>query len=355
MPIDPLHDLPMLPTIASLPKADLHVHQEDAARFERVAAQRFGRPPYNPRPWIQQMMVETLPGMGRIGGVYAPDQTFDFHGMAADDPANIIAKMVDAMLEGAKDGAVLVELRFGAGSTAFIQPDFMALFREAERQVQAQYPGFRSEAICYLGIWNDPLQLQTVENQFAVCLKAAREGLGGVDFRVDPYDTEADPASWEFAYELAERAVDAGLGITTHAGEFSTGNIMAALRTPGVSRLGHAVFAAADARILEATACSGVTVECSLTCNVVSGCVAAYEQHPIRQLAAAGIPVTLNTDLPVHLRTTIGREYAIAAELGFSTAEIFEFTRSAIRASFMPEARRRQVMEEIQFWSAENR
>lgn len=32
MPIDPLDDIPVDPAIAAMPKADLHLHQEEVAR-----------------------------------------------------------------------------------------------------------------------------------------------------------------------------------------------------------------------------------------------------------------------------------------------------------------------------------
>ncbi len=270
--------------------------------------------------------------------------------MPGDDPEDIIAKVADLLEEGAADGAVLVEVRFGAAGLALMRPDFMALFREAERRVQGRYPRLRAEAIGYLGLVSDPARLPATERQLDACLRLARDGLGGVDFRVDPYDTEADPALWATAYRWAGRAGDAGLGITVHAGEFSTANLAAALRVPGVTRIGHAVYAAADARLLESLARSGATVECSLSCNVILGAAPSYEAHPIRQFVEAGIPATLNTDLPVHACTTIGREYAIAAALGFTPAELLAFTRNAIQASFTTPARRAALLAELRAW-----
>jgi hypothetical protein len=43
MPIQPLADTPISTAISSLPKADLHVHQEEVARLDRVVARRQGR------------------------------------------------------------------------------------------------------------------------------------------------------------------------------------------------------------------------------------------------------------------------------------------------------------------------
>ena len=124
----------------------------------------------------------------------------------------MIAKIADALEEGAADGAVLVEIRFGGGGLALLRPDFRMLFREAERRVQARYPRLCAEAIGYLNLVNDPDRLRSTERQLERCLQLAGEGLAGVDFRVDPYDTEADPALWAVAYRWAEYAAEAGLG-----------------------------------------------------------------------------------------------------------------------------------------------
>ena len=260
--------------------------------------------------------------------------------------------MVDALCEAAADGAVLAEVRFGTAGLALIRPDFMALFREAERQVQAEYPRFRAEAIGYLSLEDDPARLHRAERQFEACLHLAREGLAGLDFMVAPYETEADPALWAIAYRWAARAAGEGLGITVHAGEFSAANLRAALGVPGLRRLGHAAYAATDPWLLERLARRGAAVECCLSSNVVLGAVPSYEAHPIRQFVAAGVPVTLNTDDPVRIWTTIGREYAIAAALGFSRRDLLAFTRNAIQASFTTAARRSALLDEVQQWEA---
>ena len=99
---------------------------------------------------------------------------------------------------------------------------------------------------------------------------------------------------------------------------------------------------------------SGVTVEFSLSCNVVLGAVPSYEAHPIRRFVEHGIPVTLNTDNPVRIATTIGREYAIAAALGFSPADLLACTRNAIRASFTTAERRAALLADLDTWSTEH-
>lgn len=347
--IAPLAEVSVDPLVAALPRADLHLHQEARARLDRVMSRRRGLPPYDWRSHARQVMDEVPPGMDSLAAIYDPDAELVPDDAPDADPKSFVARVADTLEEGAADGAVLVEVRFGA--TLAVSPqDLMPLFREAERWVQGRYPRLRAEAIGFLNPVGDPDRLLEEERRLETYLQLALEGLAGVDFRVDPYDTEADPGLWEVANRWAERAADAGLGITVHAGEFSVANLQAALRVPGLRRLGHAVRASRDPRLLERLAESGVTVECCLTCNVVLGAVASYEEHPIRRYVELGIPVTLNTDLPVHIGTTIGREYAVAAALGFSPRDLLRFTENAVRASFTRAERREALLEELRAW-----
>jgi adenosine deaminase len=352
MPLHPLDDVTLTPELATLPKADLHLHQEELARLERVVARQQGRPLFDWRPSVQRLLDEVPPGMRRLAEMYAADATLDLGDAAPEAPEHVVAKIEDVLDEGAADGAVLIEVRFGATSIAYTQPEFMALFREAERRVQRRYPRLVAEALCFLPVSPDPARLEAGERHLERCIERAREGLAGLDLLVSPYDSEADPATWAIAYEWAQRAVDAGLGITIHVGEFAPDNLLAALRTPGLGRLGHAVYATATPALLDAVVRSGVTVECSLSCNVILGAAPSFEEHPIGRLAQAGVPVTLNTDNPVRVATTIGREYAIASALGFSHCELAGFTRNAVRASFTSEPRRRTLLAALDEWEA---
>ncbi len=346
MAADPLARLDVGPQIAALPKADLHLHQETRARQERIAARRAGRVPYDWRRWARRVWDEVPAGMPRLEAIFEPDSTLDLGPESLNRPDGIVGRLADTLEEAAADGAVLVEVRFGP-NVAASPPELMALFRVAEGRVRELYPRLRAQAIAYVLVTEDPTQQNAAERRVEACLEAAGEGLGGVDFSTRPYDVEAAPSLWATIYRLAERVSQAGLGVTVHVGEFSPANLRAALHVPGLKRLGHAVYATSDQHLLDELARSGVAVECSLTCNVVLGGAASFIAHPVRQLAARGIPVTLNTDLPVHLDTTIGREYGIAAALGFSPAELLDVTRDAVRASFTTVERRTELLAEL--------
>ncbi|HSH81215.1 MAG TPA: hypothetical protein VLA19_22000 [Herpetosiphonaceae bacterium] len=95
------------------------------------------------------------------------------------DPDSFVDRVVDLLDEGAADGAILIEVRFGRGTV--LRPDFMRLFREAERRVRERYPRLRAEAIIS-GLMPSPAAADDrMEHVLQGCLDAAREGLAGVD------------------------------------------------------------------------------------------------------------------------------------------------------------------------------
>jgi hypothetical protein len=52
--LEPFTDVSATPDISALPKADLHLHQEDFPRLERIVARQQGREPYAWHAWARQ-------------------------------------------------------------------------------------------------------------------------------------------------------------------------------------------------------------------------------------------------------------------------------------------------------------
>jgi len=82
----------------------------------------------------------------------------------------------------------------------------------------------------------------------------------------------------------------------------------------------------------------GIVLDTCPTSNVVLGVYPSYEQHPLPQLLAAGVKVTLGSDDPPYFGATIESEYDICAErMGISEDDLSEITHTAIDAAFCDE------------------
>ncbi len=323
--IEPLTDIEIGPAIAALPKVDIHLHSEAGPRLEQVMAERSGAPVTDWRAHARELMRNLPPGIPRLE-TWGPDLPLPRATVDELDrpPSNFKARVAHILVEAATDGAVLVEVLFGASTV--LREDFLDLFGEAVAEVRERFPNLHAVPL---------VAAKTTEEWAATllprCIAGARRGLAGINIIPLTYDR---PADWSVVCGWAQGARDAGLGIAAHAGEFGALHLAEALEVPGLTRIGHAVGAGSDPRLLDRIAERGVTIECPVSCNVVLGAVASYEDHPIRRFVEWGIPVAICSDDPVRACTSIGREYAIASRLGFSPPELREFTANAVRASF---------------------
>jgi aminodeoxyfutalosine deaminase len=146
-----------------------------------------------------------------------------------------------------------------------------------------------------------------------------------------------------------EQARALGLHSVPHAGE-TTGpeTVWDALRLLGAERIGHGTTSTQDPVLLDHLVAERVPLEVCPTSNIATGAVAALEQHPIKEMYAAGAVVTINSDDPPMFGTTLNREYEIAAALlGLDRDGIAELARAGVRSSFMTSAAKLSLLAEI--------
>jgi len=144
-------------------------------------------------------------------------------------------------------------------------------------------------------------------------------------------------------------AGDAGLGLTTHAGELDgPQSVRDVLDHLSVSRIGHGVRAAEDPQLVERLANEGVTLEICPGSNIALGLYSDFPSHTFRQLEQAGIRVTLNSDDPPYFHTSLGHEYQVAEQhFGYSAADLNRFTRNALEVAFVDEATRSRLLQRL--------
>jgi len=146
--------------------------------------------------------------------------------------------------------------------------------------------------------------------------------------------------------DVYARAASEGLRTTVHAGEtVGPESVWSALLDLKADRVGHGLHAADDPRLMQYLAEKEVPVEVCISSNVVTGCCPSPDQHSLRKLFDAGVPVTLNTDDPEMFRTSLSREYQIAqGSLGFTAQELRSLAQNSIRASFLPAKKKQGLL-----------
>jgi adenosine deaminase/aminodeoxyfutalosine deaminase len=150
-------------------------------------------------------------------------------------------------------------------------------------------------------------------------------GLGGF---------EGGAPAADFA-DLYKRARDRGLHTVCHAGETTNAqNVWDALSI-GAERIGHGIRSIEDPALMQHLREKNIPLEICITSNVRTGAVATLEDHPVRKLFDAGVPIVLNTDDPALFGCTLPSEYRLAQEkFGFSDQELRVIANQAFHFSF---------------------
>jgi adenosine deaminase len=178
----------------------------------------------------------------------------------------------------------------------------------------------------------DTSRRRSVERAWRTLELARKHAAAGV-VAVGLAGDEDYPAA-PFAAVFAE-AREAGLHVVHHAGEAGgPASIREAIEV-GAERLGHGIRVLDDPDLVEEVRERGIPLEVCPASNVALGFVPSFAEHPLPRLRTAGLAVTLNTDIPAMIDTTLPAEYAAAAlEFGWTAADVATLARASVDASF---------------------
>jgi adenosine deaminase len=160
-------------------------------------------------------------------------------------------------------------------------------------------------------------------------------GIGGDELSVP---TEA----FQSVYE---RAAEIGLHRLMHAGEVgSPEKIREAIELLGAERIGHGIAAINDPDLMELLAERQIPLEVCPGSNIKTGALAlqlgrnaaTIEDHPLPALLRHGIPVVLSTDDPAMFHTTLQTEYENAARMGLHEDELARIVEMGFQHAFSP-------------------
>lgn len=314
----------------TFPLIDLHRHLDGNVRLSTILdlAEQHGIPlPANDeaglRPYVQ--VTEPQPG------VMAFLEKFRYMVGVLVDYETCRRIAYENVLDAQKEGLDYVELRFSPLFMA--QPHRLDPHGVVEAVIDGIVAG-RDETgikVNLIGIlsrtYGQELAWQELE-----ALLAFADRLVAIDLAGD----EANyPGEWFTAH--LERARQRGLHLTVHAGESAGArSVWQAVQELKAERLGHAVHAIEDPRLMDFLAEKGIGIEANLTSNVQTSTVSSYAAHPLRHFLEKGLLATINSDDPGISGIDLRYEYEVAApSAGLSPEQIQQAQRNALAVAFL--------------------
>jgi adenosine deaminase len=152
--------------------------------------------------------------------------------------------------------------------------------------------------------------------------------------------------------KVLDAAREAGLHLLHHAGETrGAESIREAITVGHAERLGHGIRVLDDPELVALVRDRGIPLEVCPSSNVALGLADSFAAHPLPRLRAAGLRVTLNTDIPMIAGTSPAQEYArVRAAFGYDDETLTELSRATVDASFAPAALKEGLRRETDAW-----
>ena len=140
-----------------------------------------------------------------------------------------------------------------------------------------------------------------------------------------------------------DQAAALGLHRLIHAGEIgSPEKIREAVELLGVERIGHGIAAINDPALMDLLADRRIPLEICPQSNLRTGALALQlrgadarmEDHPLPALFRHGIPIVLSTDDPAMFHTALHEEYEHAHQLGMTENELLRLAQMSFDFAF---------------------
>mgnify|MGYP003365901261 FL=1 len=247
------------------------------------------------------------------------------------------------MEDAARNGLHYVELRFS--------PGYMAMTHNlpVAGVVEAVIAGVREGSKAF-GVEARLIGIMSRTFGEAACLQeleaflAHRDGITALDLAGDELGFPGSLFLPHF-----NRARDAGLHITVHAGEAAgPESIWQAIRELGAVRIGHGVKAIDDPALVAFLAEQRIGIESCLTSNIQTSTVASLARHPLKAFLEQGVLASINTDDPAVQGVDIVHEYEVAAPAaGLSREQIRQAQINGLEIAFLSAAEKQALREKV--------
>ncbi|MGW2596711.1 adenosine deaminase [Streptomyces klenkii] len=329
--------------IAGLPKAELHVHHVGSAS-PRIVAELAARHPDSPVPTDPEALADffTFRDFAHFIEVYLSvvDLIRD-----AEDVRLLTYEVARDMARQNIRYAELTVTPFSSTRRGIPDAAFVEAIEDARKAAETEL------GVALRWCFDIPGEagLEAAEETARIACELKPEGL--VSFGLGGPEIGVPRPQFKPYFD---RAIAAGLHSVPHAGE-TTGpqTIWDALVDLRAERIGHGTSAPQDPDLLAHLAEHRIPLEVCPTSNLATRAVTDLEQHPIKEMVAAGVLVTVNSDDPPMFGTDLNREYGVAARLlELDATGIAGLAKNAVEASFMDTAGKAALRAEIDAYTA---
>ncbi len=225
----------------------------------------------------------------------------------------------------ASENVVYAEITLSAGMMLWKEQDFAAIYDALQREACRAPLTIRwiLDSVRHFGA-------EAAKPVFDLAAERVNDGVVAIGIGGDE---ARGPALW--FKDLYAQARDRGLRLTAHAGETTNAQSIWDAIEIGAERIGHGIRAIEDPKLVEYLRDQQIPLEISITSNVRTGAVKSYEEHPVRKLFDAGVPIVLNTDDPALFGCTVESEYRLAQDrYGLSEAELERLAADSLKFAF---------------------
>jgi adenine deaminase len=330
-----MHDTDAL--IAQLPKCELHIHVEGSLEPELMfaLAHRNGiRLPYASVEAVRQ--AYRFRNLQDFLDIY-------YQGMSVLITEQDFYDLAFAYLARARaDNVRHVEMFFDPQGHTSRGIPFATMLDGLSRAIgdAAQKLGVKASLImCFLRHLEEADAERTLDA--ALPFKDRIAGVG-----LDSSEKGNPPGKFKRVFE---RAREAGLFLTAHAGEERPASyVWEALDVLGVARIDHGVRAMEDEPLVDRLARERVPLTVCPLSNVRLRVVEDLAHHPLRRMLDKGLVATVNSDDPAYFGGYVQENYRASAQaLRLGRDEVAALVRNGIAASLMPTSEKTALLAEI--------
>lgn len=331
------------PFIAGLPKAELHVHHVGSAS-PRIVAELAARHPDSKVPTDPEALADyfSFTDFAHFIEVYL--SVVDL----IRTPEDVRLLTFEVARDMARQNIRYAELTvtpFSSTRRGIDENAFMAAIEDARKAAEAEL------GVVLRWCFDIPGEagLEAAEETARLAVDLRPDGL--VSFGLGGPEIGVPRPQFKPYFD---RAIAAGLHSVPHAGE-TTGpqTIWDALNDLRAERIGHGTSAAQDPKLLAHLAEHRIPLEVCPTSNLATRAVRDLDAHPVKEMVAAGVLVTINSDDPPMFGSDLNNEYAVAARLlQLDERGLAGLAKNAVEASFLDPAGKARIVAEIDAYTA---